>query len=98
LVIAMAARYALACFMGMLPERNEPMSQYLIMVPAPLYFGFGIEWSLLLPLMLVFIISSLEPVGDIAWPSDVSEQPVPGPVYMNRLKVVVLSNGRNTLC
>ena len=37
LVIAMAAGYALAWFMGMLPESNEPMTQELIMVPTPLY-------------------------------------------------------------
>ncbi|KAB1990015.1 solute carrier family 23 protein, partial [Haemophilus parainfluenzae] len=48
LVIAMAAGYALAWFMGMLPESNEPMTQELIMVPTPLYYGLGIEWSLLL--------------------------------------------------
>ena len=34
LVIAMAAGYALAWFMGMLPESNEPMTQELIMVPS----------------------------------------------------------------
>ena len=55
LVIAMAAGYALAWFMGMLPESNEPMTQELIMVPTPLYYGLGIEWSLLLPLMLIYI-------------------------------------------
>ncbi|STG51198.1 purine permease yicE [Escherichia coli] len=38
LVIAMAAGYALAWFMGMLPESNEPMTQELIMVPTPLYY------------------------------------------------------------
>ena len=63
LVIAMAAGYALAWFMGMLPESNEPMTQELIMVPTPLYYGLGIEWSLLLPLMLVFMITSLETIG-----------------------------------
>ncbi len=31
LVIAMAAGYALAWFMGMYPESNEPMTQELIM-------------------------------------------------------------------
>ncbi len=41
------------------------MTQELIMVPTPLYYGLGIEWSLLLPLMLVFMITSLETIGDI---------------------------------
>lgn len=93
LVIAMAAGYALAWFMGMLPESNEPMTQELIMVPTPLYYGLGIEWSLLLPLMLVFMITSLETIGDITATSDVSEQPVSGPLYMKRLKGGVLANG-----
>ena len=88
LVIAMAAGYALAWFMGMLPESNEPMTQELIMVPTPLYYGLGIEWSLLLPLMLVFMITSLETIGDITATSDVSEQPVSGP-----LRGGVVTNG-----
>ncbi|EFR0610208.1 xanthine/proton symporter XanP [Escherichia coli] len=95
LVIAMAAGYALAWFMGMLPESNEPMTQELIMVPTPLYYGLGIEWSLL-PLMLVFMITSLETIGDITATSDVSEQPVSGPLYMKRLKGGVLANGLNS--
>ena len=95
LVIAMAG-YALAWFMGMLPESNEPMTQELIMVPTPLYYGLGIEWSLLLPLMLVFMITSLETIGDITATSDVSEQPVSGPLYMKRLKGGVLANGLNS--
>lgn len=98
LVIAMAAGYALAWFMSMLPESNEPMTQELIMVPTPLYYGLGIEWSLLLllPLMLVFMITSLETIGDITATSDVSEQPVSGPLYMKRLKGGVLANGLNS--
>ncbi|EHC2278659.1 TPA: xanthine/proton symporter XanP [Escherichia coli] len=87
---------AMAWFMGMLPESNEPMTQELIMVPTPLYYGLGIEWSLLLPLMLVFMITSLETIGDITATSDVSEQPVSGPLYMKRLKGGVLANGLNS--
>ncbi|HDY3984419.1 TPA: uracil-xanthine permease [Salmonella enterica subsp. enterica] len=90
LVIAMAAGYLLAWFMGMLPENNAPVSQDILMVPTPLYYGLGIDWNLLLPLMLVFMITSLETIGDITATSDVSEQPVSGPLYMKRLKGGVL--------
>ena len=93
LVIAMAAGYLLAWFMGMLPENTTPATQDLIMVPTPLYYGLGIDWNLLLPLMLVFMITSLETIGDITATSDVSEQPVSGPLYMKRLKGGVLANG-----
>jgi len=65
-------------------------------VPTPLYYGLGIDWNLLLPLMLVFMITSLETIGDITATSDVSEQPVSGPLYMKRLKGGVLANGLNS--
>lgn len=46
--------------------------------------------------MLVFMVTSLETIGDITATSDVSEQPVSGPVYMRRLKGGVLANGINS--
>ncbi|MGU3414884.1 nucleobase:cation symporter-2 family protein [Enterobacteriaceae bacterium C23F] len=95
LVIAMAAGYTAAWLMGMLPE-SVPANSPLIMVPTPLHYGLGIDWNLLLPLMLVFMITSLETIGDITATSDVSEQPVSGPLYMKRLKGGVLANGLNS--
>ncbi len=96
LVIAMAAGYLLAWALGMLPENTAPTNSALITVPTPLYYGLGIDWGLLLPLMLVFMITSLETIGDITATSDVSEQPVSGPLYMKRLKGGVLANGLNS--
>src|SRR5699024_6221577 len=49
------------------------------------------------PLMLVFMITSLETIGDITATSDVSEQPVSGPLYMKRIKGGVLANGLNSM-
>lgn len=94
LVIAMAVGYLVAMMMGMLPAYNAPGSTF--MIPTPLYYGLSIDWNLLLPLMLVFMITSLETIGDITATSDVSEQPVSGPAYMNRLKGGVLANGLNS--
>ncbi len=97
LVIAMAVGYVLAWALGMLPENTTaPTNSALITVPTPLYYGLGIDWGLLLPLMLVFMITSLETIGDITATSDVSEQPVSGPLYMKRLKGGVLANGLNS--
>lgn len=96
LVIAMAAGYlaALAARYAAGQQRTgERQSDYRA---HPLYYGLGIDWSLLLPLMLVFMITSLETIGDITATSDVSEQPVSGPLYMKRLKGGVLANGLNS--
>lgn len=98
LVIAMAVGYALAWAMGMLPDTsNMEKTTSLLMVPTPLYYGLGIDWNLQIPLMLVFMVTSLETIGDITATSDVSEQPVSGPLYMKRLKGGVLANGLNSM-
>lgn len=98
LVISMAVGYAMAWAMGMLPDTsNMEKTTSLLMVPTPLYYGLGIDWNLLIPLMLVFMVTSLETIGDITATSDVSEQPVSGPLYMKRLKGGVLANGLNSM-
>lgn len=96
LVIAMAVGYLLAWALDMLPSINTPANQPLIALPTPLYYGLGFDWNLLIPLMLVFMVTSLETIGDITATSDVSEQPVSGPLYMKRLKGGVLANGLNS--
>ena len=95
LVIAMAAGYLLAWALGMLPEHHPTQQRVDYRANAALLW-LGIDWSLLLPLMLVFMITSLETIGDITATSDVSEQPVSGPLYMKRLKGGVLANGLNS--
>ncbi|QCR37684.1 NCS2 family protein [Nissabacter sp. SGAir0207] len=97
LVIAMAVGYLLAWALDMLPVTAGATSQSWIMLPTPLYYGLGFDWNLLLPLMLIFMVTSLETIGDITATSDVSEQPVAGPLYMKRIKGGVLANGLNSL-
>ncbi|CNC93302.1 transport protein%2C symporter [Yersinia pseudotuberculosis] len=97
LVIAMAVGYLLAWALGMLPESRPVVDTALITIPTPLYYGLSFDWNLLIPLMLIFMVTSLETIGDITATSDVSEQPVRGPLYMKRLKGGVLANGLNSM-
>lgn len=96
LVIAMAVGYFAAWAMGMLPQDTSATHTSAIAILTPLYYGLGFDWNLLIPLMLVFMVTSLETIGDITATSDVSEQPVSGPLYMKRLKGGVLANGMNS--
>jgi len=98
LVIAMAVGYLLAWGLGMLPaSSNATSAPAVVALPTPLYYGLGFDWNLLIPLMLIFMVTSLETIGDITATSDVSEQPVSGPLYMKRLKGGVLANGLNSM-
>lgn len=94
LVIAMGAGCLLAWALDMLPTTSHDAP--LLMIPTPLYYGLSVDWSLLLPLVLVFLVTSLEAIGDITATSEVSEQPVCGPVYLRRIKGGVLADGLNS--
>lgn len=94
LVIAMAIGYFIAWWLDLVPEHSDTPNA--IMLPTPLYYGLKIDWGLLIPLMLVFLITSLETIGDITATSDVSEQPISGPIYLRRIKGGVLANGLNS--
>lgn len=97
LVIAMAMGYLLAWGLNKLPTPVQNIDNPLITIPEPFYYGLAFDWQLLIPLMLVFMITSLETIGDITATSDVSEQPVSGPLYMKRIKGGVLANGINSM-
>lgn len=95
IVIAMAAGTLTAWAMGMI-DSSQLAETSLIAIPAPMQYGLGFDWSLLIPLVIVFAITSLEAIGDITATSETSEQPVSGPVYMKRIKGGVLADGINS--
>ena len=98
LVVAMAVGYVAAWLMDMLPAAPaESTTSAFITIPQPFYYGLSFDWNLLIPLILIFMVTSLETIGDITATSDVSEQPVRGPLYMKRIKGGVLANGLNSM-
>ncbi|MBD2780230.1 uracil-xanthine permease [Xenorhabdus sp. 38] len=97
LVIAMGVGYLVAWYMDMLPAPTQKEETPVITIPLPFYYGLSFDWNLLIPLILIFMVTSLETIGDITATSDVSGQPVSGPLYMKRIKGGVLANGLNSM-
>ncbi|MGG5571545.1 uracil-xanthine permease family protein [Vibrio diazotrophicus] len=95
IVIAMVVGLALAYFMGMVDTRKMSDTA-LIAMPVPMQYGLSFDWSLFIPLVLIFLITALEAIGDITATSEVSGEPVKGPVYMKRIKGGVLADGLNS--
>ncbi|MGF1724487.1 uracil-xanthine permease family protein [Photobacterium nomapromontoriensis] len=95
IVIAMAAGTLLAWMTGMLDTSRTTEADF-IAIPIPMQYGLGFDWGLLIPLVIVFAITSLEAIGDITATSETSEQPVAGPIYMKRIKGGVLADGINS--
>ncbi|HDZ3714543.1 TPA: uracil-xanthine permease [Vibrio vulnificus] len=96
IVIAMLVGYVMAYFMGMVDTRQASSSSALIAFPIPMQFGLSFDWSLFIQLVLIFLITALEAIGDITATSEVSGEPVKGPVYMKRIKGGVLADGLNS--
>ncbi|MDY0973442.1 uracil-xanthine permease family protein [Massilia sp. CFBP9012] len=96
IVIALAVGYALAGWMGRL-DFSGMHDAPLFQVPTPLHFGLGFSWSLFVPMIVIYLVTSLEAIGDVTATSKVSRQPVEGPLWMQRIKGGVLVNGANSL-
>ncbi|WP_166361951.1 nucleobase:cation symporter-2 family protein [Pseudomonas akapageensis] len=96
IVIALAVGYALAGYLGRLDFTGMHEAAWL-QVPVPLHFGLGFSWSLFIPMLVIYLVTSLEAIGDVTATSKVSREPVEGPVWMQRIKGGVLVNGANSL-
>ncbi|WP_287956122.1 uracil-xanthine permease family protein [Achromobacter sp.] len=96
LVLALAVGYIAAAYMGRL-DFTGAREAALFQVPTPLHFGLGFSWSLFVPMLIIYLVTSLEAIGDVTATSKVSKQPVEGPLWMQRIKGGVLVNGANSL-
>ncbi|MGL4825918.1 MAG: uracil-xanthine permease family protein [Vibrionaceae bacterium] len=95
IVVAMLTGYVLAYFLGMLKTDVAAPTAW-IALPIPMQYGLSFDWSLFVPLVLIFLITALEAIGDITATSEVSGEPVKGPLYMKRIKGGVLADGINS--
>ena len=95
ILIALVVGYALAGFMGLLnfsALHNAPVFQ----IPKPMHFGLSFSWSLFIPMIFIYLVTSLEAIGDVTATSKISKQAVEGPEWMVRVKGGVLVNGANS--
>lgn len=96
ILIALIVGYGLAGFMGHL-DFSAIHEAPLIQIPTPMHFGLSFSWSLFIPMAFIYLVTSLEAIGDITATSKISNQPVDGPQWMTRIKGGVLVNGANSL-
>ncbi|WP_325893272.1 nucleobase:cation symporter-2 family protein [Grimontia sp. NTOU-MAR1] len=95
IVIAMTVGTIIAYALGMVNSApTEGVA--LFAIPQPMQYGISFDFALLIPLIIIFLVTSLEAIGGITATSETSEQPVSGPVYMKRIKGGVLADGVNS--
>ena len=92
IIIGLALGSLAAWFSGKLVPHALP-DLPLISLPMPFRYGFNFDWSAFLPIALIYLISSIETVGDLTANCMIARQPISGPSYISRLKGGVLGDG-----
>ncbi|MGY4815015.1 uracil-xanthine permease family protein [Pseudomonas chlororaphis subsp. piscium] len=92
IIIGLALGSLAAWFSGKLVPQALP-DLPLISLPTPFRFGFSFDWTAFLPVALIYLISTIETVGDLTANCMLARQPISGPSYISRLKGGILGDG-----
>jgi xanthine permease XanP len=96
IVVGLIAGFVVAALTGMLNTDNLLPSATLS-IPIPFKYGFNFELAAFIPLAVIYVISSLETTGDITANCIISDQPITGEGYIQRIKSGVLGDGINSM-
>lgn len=66
-------------------------------IPIPFKYGISFNWSSIIALGLVYLITAIEAYGDITANSMISGQPVEGDKFMKRASGGILADGFNSM-
>ncbi len=95
IVIGMGVGYVIAAFLGWI-DFSGLQSLDLVAVPIPFKFGIGFSLSGFIAMLLLYLITTIESIGDLTATSMVSGEPIEGEVYMKRIAGGVLGDGVNS--
>ena len=96
IVIGLAVGYIVAWAMGMV--NFSAMQDFgAFNIPIPFKYGVSFDWSSIIALGLVYLITAIEAYGDITANSLISGQPVEGEVFMKRASGGILGDGVNSM-
>jgi xanthine permease XanP len=69
----------------------------LVSVPMPFRYGMSFDFASFIPFIFLYILTSIETIGDLTATSAITKQPVSGSLYMRRIKGGILGDGINCL-
>jgi xanthine permease XanP len=91
-VVGLAIGYAVAVALGRTDFGALRGTQW-ITVPTPFRFGLGFRATALIPFSFLYVITAIESIGDLTATSSLTDQPLSGPIYFERLRGGVLADG-----
>lgn len=96
IVIGLIVGYAVSWWLGMV-DFSSIQSYAGINYPQPFKYGLSFDFSSILGLGLVYLITSIEAYGDITANSLISEEPVEGETFIQRAEGGILADGFNSM-
>lgn len=96
IMIGLLAGYLIAVCRGIVdfsPLAGLPA----VTAPIPFKYGFSFSIEAFIPVAFIYVITTIETIGDLTATSVVSNEPVSGELYMRRIKGGVLGDGVNSM-
>lgn len=96
IVIGLLIGYVVAWMMGIV-NFSALQDFGTFNIPIPFKYGMSFDWSSIIALGLVYLITAIEAYGDITANSMISGQPVEGEKFMKRASGGILADGVNSM-
>lgn len=96
IVIGLVVGYIVAWATGSV-DFSSVQSYGSVNIPVPFKYGVSFDWSSIIALGLVYLITAIEAYGDITANSLISGQPVEGEKFMKRASGGILGDGVNSM-
>ncbi|MGP1385228.1 MAG: uracil-xanthine permease family protein [Thainema sp.] len=96
ILIGLIVGYLVALPLGMLDFSGLSQLPY-VTVPIPFRYGFDFGIAGFIPLAFLYVITTIESIGDLAATSMLVGEPIEGKTYLRRVKGGILADGVNSL-
>ncbi|MEM6423842.1 MAG: nucleobase:cation symporter-2 family protein [Cyanobacteria bacterium P01_D01_bin.128] len=95
IAIGLIVGYVIGIFMGIVDLSNLG-SMSIFRLPIPFRYGFGFNIAAFIPFAFLYVITTIESIGDLTATSVVTGQPIKGETYFRRIRGGVLGDGVNS--
>lgn len=96
IAIGLIVGYLVGLSMGLVDlSRLSQLSVFTL--PVPFKYGFGFDFAAFIPFAFLYLITTIESIGDLTATSVVTGQPIQGETYFHRMRGGVLGDGLNSL-
>lgn len=96
IVIGLVIGYSVAAFMGLI-DFSQLSKIDIFAFPVPFKYGFfKFSWTAFIPISILFLLATVESIGDLTATSMISKLPIEGEQYINTISGGVLGDGFNS--